>query len=148
MVLNNDIITIIVVFGSILFFPTIICPQTSLGAEESGNQSNLQNQIIKEQDHEKNFENMSKKDPNKILGIVKNETLFPINTKSPMILTSVMMQEARTPEAGIIELRQYEGQIVLVSYQQSDDKIVWGTGIVDVVGPNSTIMVKKSFGLE
>jgi len=145
--LNNNIIPIIVVFGSILFFPTIIYSQTSIGVEERGNQPYSQNQITIEQEHERNFENMSK-DTNKILGIVKNETFFPLDTKSPVILTSVMMQEARNPEAGIIDLHQYEGQIVLVSYQQSDDKIVWGADIVDVVGPNSTIMVKKSFGME
>jgi len=145
--LNNNIIAIIVVFGSILFFPAIIYSQTSIGVDERGNQTYSQNQITKEQEHERNFENMSK-DTNKILGIVKNETFFPLDTKSPVILTSVMMQEARNPEAGIIDLHQYEGQKVLVSYQQSDDKIVWGADIVDVVGPNSTIMVKKSFGME
>lgn len=147
MVLNHNIVAIIVVFGSILFFHTIIYSQASLGAEETGNQSNLQNQIIKEQEQKSNFENMSK-DTNNILGIVKNETFFPLDTKSPRILTSVMMQEARNPEAGIIDLHQYEGQIVLISYQQSDEEIVWGADIVDIAGPILTIMVKKSFGLE
>ena len=145
--LNSYIITIIVVFGSILFLPIIICPKASIGVEEASNQSYLQNQITKEQEQKSNFENMSK-DANEILGIVKNETFFSLDTKSPMILTSVMMQEARNPESGIIELHQYEGQILLISYQQSDEEIVWGADIVDVIGPNSTIMVKKSFGLE
>ena len=72
-----------------------------------------------------------------------------LDTKSPMILgTSVMMQEARTPESGIIELHQYEGQILLISFQQSYDEIVWGAEIVDVIGPNSTMIIKKSFDLE
>ena len=144
--LNNYNITIIVIFGSILFFPTIICPKASVGVEEINNQSYLQNQITKDQEQKSNFENMSK-DVNEILGIVKNETFFSLDTKSPMILTSVMMQEARNPESGIIELHQYEGKILLISYQHSDDEIVWGADIVDVVGPNSTIMVKKGFGL-
>ena len=145
--LNNYIIIIIVVFGSILFFPTIVCPKDSIGIEEGSNQSRLQNQITKEQEQKSNFENVSK-NANEILGIVINETFFSLDTKSPMILTSVMMQEARNPESGIIELHQYEGQILLISYQQSDEEIVWGADIVDVYGPNSTIMVKKSFGLE
>ena len=135
------------VFGFLLFFHAIIYPQASIGVEERSNQSYLQNQITKEQDQKSNFENLSK-DSNKILGIVKNETFFPLDTKNPRILTSVMMQEARNPEAGIIDLHQYEGQIVLISYQESDEEIVWGADIVDVAGPILTIMVKKSFGLE
>lgn len=145
--LNNYIITIIVVFGSILLFSTMICPKASIGVEEGSNQSYLQNQITKEQEQKSNFDSMSK-DANEILGIVENETFFSLDAKSPMILTSVMMQEARNPESGIIELHQYEGQILLISYQQSDEDIAWGVDIVDVAGPNSTIMVKKSFGLE
>ena len=145
--LNNYIIAIIVVFGSILFLPTIICPKASTGVEETSNQSYLPNQITREQEQKSNIENMSE-GANEILGIVKNETFFSLETKSPMILTSVMMQEARNPESGIIELHQYEGQILLISYQQSDEEIVWGADIVDVVGPISTIMVKESFGLE
>jgi hypothetical protein len=145
--LNHDIVAIVVAFGSILFFHTLISLQESMGVETTSNQSHLQNQIIKEQEQKNNFENQSK-NFNKILGIVKNETFFPLDTKNPMILTSVMMQEARNPEAGIIDLRQYEGQIVLISYQQADEEIVWGADIVDIAGPILTIMVKKSFGLE
>ncbi len=133
--LNDYIIIIAVVFGSILFFPTIVYPKVLIGVEERSNQSYLQNQITKEQVQKSNFENMSK-NANKILGIVENETFFPLDTKSPLILTSVMMQEARTPESGLIELHQYEGQILLISYQQSDDEIVWGADIIDVIGPN------------
>ncbi len=118
--MNHNIVAIIVVFGSILFFPTIIYSQASIGVEERSSQSYLENQITKEQEQKSNFENMSK-DTNNILGIVKNETFFPLDTKSPMILTSVMMQEARSPEAGIIDLHQYEGQILLISYQQADE---------------------------
>ena len=128
--LNHYIITIIVVFGSILFFSTVIYPKASIEVEERSNQSYLPNQNTKDQEQKSNFENMSK-NANEIFGIVKNETFFSLDTKSPMILTSAMMQEDRNPESGIIELLQYEGQILLISYQQSDDEIVWGAEIVD-----------------
>ena len=75
--LNNYILTIIVIFGSILFLPTIICPQLLIGVAEGSNQSYLQIQITKEQEQKSNFENLSKH-PNEILGIVKNETFFRI----------------------------------------------------------------------
>jgi hypothetical protein len=145
--LNHNIVAIVVAFGSILFFHTQLSPQESMGVETTSNQSHLQNQITKEQEQKNNFENPSK-DFNKILGIVKNETFFSLDTKNPLIITTVMMQEARNPEAGIIDLHQYEGQILLISYQQADEEIVWGADIVDVAGPILTIMVKKSFGLE
>lgn len=145
--MNHNIVAIVVAFGSILFFHTLVSLQESIGVETTNNQSHLQNKITKEQEQKNNFENPSK-DFNKILGIVKNETFFSLDTKNPMILTSVMMQEARNPEAGVIDLYPYEGQIVLISYQQADEEIVWGADIVDVAGPILTIMVKKSFGLE
>lgn len=145
--MNRNAIAIIMFFGSLLFFNTIIYPQASIGVKESSNQSYLQNQITKEQEQKGNFDNPPKYS-NKILGIVKNETFFPLDTKSPTILTSVMMQEARNPEAGIIDLHQYEGQALLVSYQHLDKEIIWGANIVDAAGPILTIMVKKSFGLE
>jgi hypothetical protein len=145
--LNQYIVAIVVAFGSILFFHSLVSLQESMGVETTSNQSHLQNQITKEQEQKNNFENQSK-NFNKMLGIVKNETFFSLDTKNPMILTSVMMQEARNPEAGVIDLHQYEGQIVLISYQQADEEIVWGADIVDVAGPILTIMVKKSFGLE
>lgn len=65
-----------------------------------------------------------------------------------MLLTTVLMQEARTPESGVIDLDQYEGQVILISYQQSDGDIVWGAEIVDVAGPILSVMVKKVFGFE
>jgi len=145
--LNHNIVAIVVAFGSILFFHTLVSPQELIGVKTTSNQSHLQNQITKEQEQKNNFENQAK-DSNKILGIVNNGTFFSLDTKSPKILTSVMMQEARNPEAGIIDLHQYDGQIVLISYQQADEGIVWGADIVDVAGPILTIMVKKSFGLE
>ena len=145
--MNHNIVAIVVAFGSILFFHTLVSPQELMGVKTTSNQSHLQNQITKEQEQKNNFENQAK-DSNKILGIVNNGTFFSLDTKSPKILTSVMMQEARNPEAGIIDLHQYEGQIVLISYQQADEGIVWGADIVDVAGPILTIMVKKSFGLE
>jgi hypothetical protein len=145
--LNHNIVAIVVAFGSILFFHTLVSPQELMGVKTTSNQSHLQNQITKEQEQKNNFENQAK-DSNKILGIVNNGTFFSLDTKSPKILTSVMMQEARNPEAGIIDLHQYDGQIVLISYQQADEGIVWGADIVDVAGPILTIMVKKSFGLE
>ena len=145
--MNRTIVAIIVIFGSLLFFQTLLYPQASIGVEEPSNQSYLQNQIPKEQEQKSNFENPAEVS-NKILGMVKNGTFFSLDAKSPKILTSVMMQEARNPEAGIIDLHQYEGQILLISYQQADEEIVWGAAIVDVAGPILTIMVKKSFGLE
>jgi hypothetical protein len=61
-------VAIIVAFGSILLFHTLIYPQASIGVEETSNQSYLQNKITKEQEQKNNFENPSK-NSNKILGI-------------------------------------------------------------------------------
>ena len=121
--MNRTIVAIIVIFGSLLFFQTLLYPQASIGVEEPSNQSYLQNQIPKGQEQKSNFENPAEA-PNKILGMVKNGTFFSLDAKSPKILTSVMMQEARNPEAGIIDLQRYEGQILLISYQQANEEIV------------------------
>lgn len=82
-----------------------------------------------------------------ILGIVKNGNFISADTKNPLLLTDVLMQEARTPESGRIDL-QHEGKSILVSHQQADGEIVWGAEIVDVAGPILSKLVERVFGFE
>ena len=60
-----------------------------------------------------------------VLGIVKNGTFIEVETKLPLKLTDVFMQEARSPESGLLNLTQYEGKAVMVSTQRADGEWVW-----------------------
>ena len=55
---------------------------------------------------------------NQVLGIVKNGTFIEVETKLPLKLTDVFMQEARSPESGLLNLTHYEGKAILVSTQR------------------------------
>ncbi|MGC2427282.1 MAG: hypothetical protein WA421_09615 [Nitrososphaeraceae archaeon] len=91
---------------------------------------------------------MSSKSEQKLLGIVKNGSFVSADTKNTMLLTTVHMQEARTPESGKIDLREYEGKAILVSYQQISDVIVYAAEVANIAGPILTLVIKKIFDLD
>jgi hypothetical protein len=85
---------------------------------------------------------------NEILGIVKNGILIEVETKFPLKLTDVFMQEARSPESGLLNLTQYEGKAILVSTQRADVEWVWGAEVTEVASPLLTKVIKKAFTLQ
>jgi hypothetical protein len=90
---------------------------------------------------------MSTSDSNQILGIIKDGSFFSTETKKMMTLTTVHMQEARSRESGKIDLSQYEGKAILVSYQQISDDWVWGTEIIETAGLILALLIRKVFDL-
>ena len=82
-----------------------------------------------------------------VLGIVKNGTFIEVETKLPLKLTDVFMQEARSPESGLLNLTQYEGKAVMVSTQRADGEWVWGAEVTEVASPLLTKVIKKAFTL-
>jgi len=59
-------------------------------------------------------------------------------------LTSIQMQEARAPEAGELDLVEYEGKIVMVSGHDGG-RWIYSASIVDVAGPILTTVVNEVF---
>ena len=137
-------ITFILVFVCVLFLFILVPFQVLIANGQTENKSDYLNELTDSVDYNRNG---MLKSP-EVLGIVENKSFFSTDTKNPMLLTTVFMQEASTPESGAIDLDQYEGQVILISYQQSDGDIVWGAEIVDVAGPILSVMVKKVFGFE
>ena len=84
------------------------------------------------------------------LGLVKNASFLLADTdnKNPMFLTTVRMQEARTPESGQIDLQQYEGNAIMVSFQAVNERWIYGANIIEVSGPILTQLVKKVYGIK
>lgn len=74
---------------------------------------------------------------NKAFGIVKNGTFILVDNKELRELTTTAIMEATTPERGKINLTKFEGHIIQVSYQQMDDKWIWGASIIDVGKPSN-----------
>ena len=85
---------------------------------------------------------------NEVLGIVKNGTFIEVETKLPLKLTDVFMQEARSPESGLLNLTQYEGKAILVSTQRADGEWVWGAEVTEVASSLLTKVIKKAFTLQ
>ena len=85
---------------------------------------------------------------NEVLGIVKNGTFIEVETKLPLKLTDVFMQEARSPESGLLNFTQYEGKAILVSTQRADGEWVWGAEVTEVASSLLTKVIKKAFTLQ
>ena len=83
-----------------------------------------------------------------LLGIVKNGTFIEVETKFPLNLTDVFIQEARPPESGLLNLTQYEGKAIMVSTQRADGEWVWGAEVTEVASPLLTKVIKKVFTLQ
>lgn len=60
-------------------------------------------------------------------------------------LTDIQMQEARPPEAGELDLTEYEGKVIMVDGQDGG-RWIYSASIVDVAGPILTAVVNKLFG--
>ncbi|HJT85316.1 MAG TPA: hypothetical protein VJ697_12625 [Nitrososphaeraceae archaeon] len=71
-----------------------------------------------------------------------------VETKLPLKLTDVFMQEARSPESGLLNLTEYEGKAIMVLTQRADGEWVWGAEVSEVAGPTLTKVIKKAFTLQ
>lgn len=60
-------------------------------------------------------------------------------------LSSIQMQEARPPEAGELDLAEYEGRVIMVNGLDGG-RWIYSASIVDVAGPILTAVVNKLFG--
>jgi hypothetical protein len=90
---------------------------------------------------------MNVSESKQILGIVKDASFISAETKNTMTLTTVQMQEATAPDSGILNLLQFEGKAILVSYQHISGDLVWGAEITDTSGPILTLLIKRIFDL-
>jgi hypothetical protein len=85
---------------------------------------------------------------NQVLGIVKNGTFIEVETKIPLKLTDVGLAQAMSPEAGLLNLTQYEGKAIMVSTQRADGEWVWDANITEVASPILIKVVNKVFNLQ
>ena len=87
-------------------------------------------------------------DSSNIVGIVKDGSFIVAETNETKKLTSIGLVEAVTPQSGLINLTQYEGKAILVSFPQiSDNEWIFGATIIDIADPIVTKLVKKVFNL-
>ena len=78
------------------------------------------------------------------LGIVEGgefRTLLPL-TETPVRLTRIAVQEARSPESDEIDLRRYEGRALLIKGSDQGGWI-YRAEIVEVAGPILTMVVQE-----
>ena len=86
-----------------------------------------------------------------MIGIVENGEFRPLSPGRGALgtvdLTSIRPQEARSPESGKIDLREYEGKAIAV---QGNDQGGWiySASVIDAGGPLVTALVQKVFGPE
>jgi hypothetical protein len=77
------------------------------------------------------------------LGFVSNgEFNAVIPKKEKLLLTSVHVQEARSPESGKLKLKKYEGAAILVEGMASGD-IVYDARVIEKAGRILTLVVEK-----
>jgi hypothetical protein len=107
------------------------------------NSSNItDNNIIRDNLNE--FE----EDKNEIVGLVEKGNFIDADSKKILKLTRAHIVEAITPEAKQIDLTDYEGKAILVSFQQIDDEWIWAAAITDVADPILTKVIKKVFEIQ
>jgi len=86
-----------------------------------------------------------------IIGVVENGEFRPLwpgrGALGTVDLTSIRPQEARSPESGKLDLREYEGKAIAV---QGNDQGGWiySASVIDAGGPLVTALVQKVFGQE
>jgi hypothetical protein len=56
--------------------------------------------------------------------------------------------EAITPEAKQIDLTDYEGKAILVSFRQIDDEWIWAAAVTDVADPIVSKIVREVFKIQ
>lgn len=83
------------------------------------------------------------------LGIIQNSQFHPLGSGFPpgssVRLTSIQMQEARSPESGELDLTPYEGSAIMVQGHGGGGWI-YAAHIIDKAGPILTMVVKRVFG--
>ena len=92
--------------------------------------------------------NEMEENENEIIGVVKNGTFIVADLKEPRKLTGTHVVEAITPEAKQIDITEYEGKAILVSYEQIDDEWIWAAAITDIADPILTKVIKKVFEIK
>ena len=86
-----------------------------------------------------------------ILGAVNGGRFVPLETVptagelEELRLTSIAMQEARSPESGELDLSPYEGSALLV-HGRKDSGWVYSAEVIDQAGPILTTVVLQVFG--
>jgi hypothetical protein len=85
---------------------------------------------------------------NQVLGIVKNGTFMEVETKLPLKLTDVGLVQAMPPEAGLLNLTQYEGNAIMVSTQRADGEWVWDANITEAASTILTKVINKVFNIQ
>jgi hypothetical protein len=110
---------------------------------QSNNNSNIEDDNIIREDLNEFEENQ-----NEIIGLVKNGGFIDADSKKILKLTRAHIMEAITPEAKQIDLTDYEGKAILVSFRQIDDEWIWAAAITDVADPILTKVIKKVFEIQ
>ena len=85
------------------------------------------------------------------LGLVENGK-FKLLSPRPALpgdvrLTSISMQEARSPESGELNLTEYEGNAIAVQGHDGGGWI-YSASVIDTGGPIVTALVQQVFGQE
>jgi hypothetical protein len=110
--------------------------------QSNNNSSITDNNIIRDNLNE--FE----EDKNEIIGLVENGNFIDADSKKILKLTRAHIMEAITPDAKQIDLTDYEGKAILVSFRQIDDEWVYAAAITDVADPILTKVIKKVFEIQ
>ena len=109
---------------------------------QSNNSSITGNNIIRDNLNE--FE----EDKNEIIGLVENGNFIDTESKKILKLTRAHIMEAITPEAKQIDLTDYEGKAILVSFRQIDEEWIWAAAITDAADPILTKVIKKVYEIQ
>ena len=79
------------------------------------------------------------------LGLVQNGKFYRISPEGREVrLTSIAMQEARTPKSAELDLTKYEGCAIMVRGHDGGGWIC-SAGVIDQAGPILTAVVQKVF---
>lgn len=93
--------------------------------------------------------------PNQFLGIVRKAKAPSTGLQLQLLipdsqfgrfrkLTDIQMQEARPPEAGELDLTEYEGKVIMINGQDGG-RWIYSASIIDAAGPILTAVVNKVF---
>jgi hypothetical protein len=129
-------VLVIAIVGTYLTKESYI--QSVFGQSNNNSFSDANNTIM-------NNSNEIEENENEVLGIVKNGTFIVTDSKKTLKLTGAFVMEAISPEAKLINLTEYEGKAILVSYHHIDDEWIWAAAITDIADPIVTKVVKELF---
>ena len=80
------------------------------------------------------------------IGMVQNGTFILAETKEPKNLTSTAPQEA--VDVVLMNLTQYEGKAILVSYDLLQEDLLYGVVVIDIGSPIVNKLVTKIYGFQ